>query len=93
MTQAPFSEPTTSKEAAKSLNQTKRKIDKERIYQFIKAQGVDGATDQEIESFTGISGNTLRPRRGELQRAGVIVKAVFKRKTESGRRATVWVIP
>ena len=91
MTHAPFSEPTTSKDAAKQINQHKREIDKERIFQFIKAQGIDGATDQEIEKFTGIKGDTLRPRRGELQRAGKITKALFKRKTESGRNAAVWV--
>lgn len=91
MVDAPYSEPDTSKAAAASLNKFKREIDKERILQFIQAQGSEGATDQEIEIFTKIKGDTLRPRRGELMKAGKITKAPFKRETKSGRQAAVWI--
>lgn len=49
------------------------------------------ATDEEIALRTGLAGNTVRPRRVELQRAG-LVEECGKRKTASGRNAVVWKV-
>jgi hypothetical protein len=49
-----------------------------------------GLTDEEIQQLTGIEGSTERPRRGELARAGKIVKTWQTRATKSGRLAAVW---
>ena len=46
-------------------------------------------TDLELEACLGISGSTLRPRRIELLRKGLISEN-GKRKTQSGRMAVVW---
>ncbi len=91
MKSTPYSEPTTSKESAKNLSKHKRLSDRQRILNYIMDCGEAGATDQEIASVTGIPGDTLRPRRGELASKGLIVKADFTRETHSGRKAAVWV--
>lgn len=51
----------------------------------------DGATDEEISRFTGLPGNTVRPRRRELQLAGLIRDSDRTRATASGRQAVVWI--
>jgi hypothetical protein len=91
MSIAPYSEPTTSKVAAENLNQEKRFSDCVRIYEFLKKRGKEGATDLEIQESLDIHGDTERPRRGELEKSGRIVKADRKRKTRSGRFAAVWI--
>lgn len=47
-------------------------------------------TDGEIAGRTGMSGDTVRPRRGELARRGLIRQTGEKRKTRAGRDAEVW---
>jgi hypothetical protein len=47
-------------------------------------------TDEEVMASTDMEGNTLRPRRRELQLSGYIVDSGERRKTQSGRTATVW---
>jgi predicted ArsR family transcriptional regulator len=46
-------------------------------------------TDQEIAHRLGIPENSARPRRVELERAG-LVRAVNKKQTSAGRTAYVW---
>lgn len=46
-------------------------------------------TDEEIIARTGLSPNTARPRRVELEKMGLIVAGEL-RKTRSGRWATTW---
>ncbi len=58
-----------------------------RVYQVIQFgfyYGA-GATDKEIQQKTGIDGSTVRPRRIELWKAGLIEDAGFKRDG-----CTVW---
>lgn len=50
-----------------------------------------GVTDEKISDLTGMPGNTERPRRKELERAGKIT-ARGTGKTRSGRKAVTWVI-
>ena len=50
-----------------------------------------GCTDAHLQRVLVLSGDTVRPRRGELQKAGLIVDSGRTRKTSSGRAATVWV--
>ena len=47
-------------------------------------------TDGEIIERTGMSGDTVRPRRLELAASGLIRKTGEKRKTRAGRPAEVW---
>ncbi len=52
----------------------------------------EGLTDLELQERTGLEGSTERPRRIELVTAGVVRDSGTKRKTPSGRAATVWEI-
>ena len=47
-------------------------------------------TGQEICERTGIIGDTMRPRRRELLKRGLIRQTGEKRKTKAGRDAEVW---
>lgn len=47
-------------------------------------------TDEEIGKATGLRGNTVRPRRLELLREGLIEDSGQVRPTRSGRDAIVW---
>lgn len=78
----------TSREAAESVEPHLRPM-QDKVLEAIKQAP---STDQEIAAATGMAENSVRPRRIELYRLGLIVSFGTKR-TSSGRRATVWVIP
>jgi hypothetical protein len=64
------------------------------VRSFIQSRGQRGATDEElIEAVMayGYAMNTIRPRRVELVRAGVVADSGRTRATGSGRDAIVWV--
>ncbi len=91
-TSAPYqSHSETSKEAADKIvphiNRCHRKI-----LEHLENVGALGATDQELETATGMAGNTARPRRIELLKLGLIRDSGKTRETFSGRKATVWVV-
>lgn len=50
-------------------------------------------TDEQIQTATGIEGNTERPRRRELQQAGLVRNSGHTAKTASGRNAFLWEVP
>lgn len=65
-----------------------------RVFWRILRAGEAGKTDEEIHRETGIDLNTVRPRRRELEKLGMIRKSGEKRPTGNGRRksmAAVWV--
>lgn len=76
-----------SKEAAVAIREPKGKLLMQ-VFDVIAAS--DGLTDQEIERETGLGGSTVRPRRRELECAGLVRDSGKRRKTESGRQAVVW---
>ena len=67
---------------------------------YIRSRGENGATDEEIQIALRTGGNTCRPRRIELMRAGLVEPAttmdehgwpaVRTRLTSHGRKATVY---
>lgn len=61
------------------------------VLAVIVATGPTGLTDDEGERLTGIKPQTYTPRRGELARAGYIERSGYKRPTQSGCPAAVWV--
>ena len=61
------------------------------ILSEICMSGERGRTDSDLQAMCLLSGDSVRPRRGELQKAGLIVDSGRTRKTSSGRAATVWV--
>ena len=80
----------TSLEAAKSIYPKVGTL-RRRVYDFIRGRGKAGATDFEIEYFQNIPGSTVRPRRRELELAGLVTATDMRRATASGRAAVVWV--
>lgn len=79
----------TSKEAAQKIVVVLNKLQGE-LYAAFQEAGVTGLTDEEIALGMGWDGSTARPRRVELARKGIIVKAGYCRLTTRGRKAEVW---
>jgi predicted transcriptional regulator len=79
----------TSEAAAESMEGKSPGL-RERVFRVVQGAGSYGMTADEIEEFSFISGNTVRPRLVELRRAGRIQHSGV-RQTRSGRRAYVWV--
>ena len=80
----------TSKAAAKAIAPvagTQRAL----VLSEIKCMCEYGRTDGELQAICGLAGDTVRPRRGELLKAGLIRDSGKTRKTASGRDAVVWV--
>ena len=87
----------TSADAADSMIKPAGKL-RFKVYQYIQSRGSVGATDEEVQDALGMSPNTQRPRRRELETAGKIAKMYFMgkrrtRATQSGRRAGLYAIP
>jgi predicted ArsR family transcriptional regulator len=76
----------TSAAAADSLGPATLNAMQRRVYEFICRTP---STDEEITTELAMNPSTVRPRRGELARRGLIVEA-GTRRTSSGRMATIW---
>lgn len=61
------------------------------VYRMIRARGPAGATDDEIERAMGLRHQTASARRRELVLLGTVRDSGKRRRTDSGRFATVWV--
>lgn len=86
-----YSNETTSREAAETLDPGVKQTMLQRVYDYICEQGERGATDQEMRDGLGIDGDTIRPRRTDLWNKGLIRKAPFERTTAANKRAQVWI--
>lgn len=62
-----------------------------RVFHFIAERGEEGATDHEVQAELGMTGDSERPRRWSLQRAGLICDSRQRRKSPTGRKAIVWI--
>lgn len=61
------------------------------VLAHIRGCAARGATDDEIQLALDLDGNTERPRRWELYKAGVI-HAIGYRVNRRGRRCAVWCV-
>ena len=86
---APFSNLTTSREAAQSIEPQLGNLE-ELVLEAIRASR-DGLTCDEVEEFTKLSHQCASARVNGLMKRGVIVDSGRKRKTRSGRNAIVWI--
>ena len=77
----------TSREAA-FLGTGTAEAGRARVLSLLRRQGP--MTLQQIEDALGLSGNTVRPRRCELEAAGLVVDSGKTAKTKSGRDAVLW---
>jgi hypothetical protein len=62
-----------------------------RIYAYLRDCGVYGATDQEIQDFLAIDGNSERPARRQLEKDRRVKRTPRWRYTRARRPAIVWV--
>ena len=88
---APFSREGTSEAAAEAIEPVLGKLRRE-VYALFQEVGADGATDEQVQIRLGLDGSTERPRRWELERAGLVVDSGRRRETISGRKAIVWIL-
>lgn len=82
----------TSIAAAEAIEPARSTL-RDLVLAAIQAAGVDGMTDQEIQTRLRLDPSTERPRRVELVVRGLVGDSGRTRPTSSGRRATVWVAP
>jgi len=87
----PFSEPSTSREAAESMRTTAGTL-RALIFDRIAEAGSVGLTSDEIQERTGWRSNTVGPRVTELKHAGRIMRSGQTRVTRSGRAAHVFIV-
>lgn len=110
ITKAPETEVTRRHRAIDDLNRTEaafRSIELDdttpmaRVFCAIACSGPRGTTDNELYANPDLAGmpqSTIRPRRIDLETAGLVVRATdatndnVKRPTESGGFAQVWVL-
>lgn len=79
-----------SVEAHKSVVSSK-KVLRAKIFRYIEAQGLFGATCDEIELALELSHQTASARVTELKADDLVIWSGHKRKTRSGRNAAVLV--
>lgn len=87
---APFQAHSETSRAAAEEILTLAAAMRARVYECI-VSAPDGMTDEEGQAALGMPGNTYRPRRRELQQAGMVCDSGRTRPTESGRSAVVWI--
>lgn len=63
----------------------------EQVLRFIQGRGFTGATDDEVEVALGLRHQTASARRRGLVVQGLVKASRRRRKTRTGRPATVWV--
>lgn len=80
----------TSLWAARSVRKSAPE-QRERVFTFI-SECAAGATDDEIAVTLGLDGNSVRPRRGELEKQERIRWSGKVRRTRTGRYARVWEV-
>lgn len=79
----------TSRMAADSINPRLSDLHRA-VYRHLRDSG--GSTDEQGQVATGLSPNTYRPRRRELELHGWVRNSGRPGKTASGRAAVVWEV-
>lgn len=88
----PFSNSTTSREAAQALAGTKHiESMSNAVYRLIREESDgDGQTAQDLQHRLATPGDTIRPRIWELVKAGKVYDSGERRTLPSGRKAIIW---
>lgn len=80
----------TSRAAAQQIGPHLNRL-QDMVLTFLRQRGAYGATDEEIQEALALNPSTQRPRRIELVAKGLALDLGPKRKTRSGRMASVWI--
>ena len=87
----PFaSDSDTSQQAARCIRSEAPQL-RQRVLAFIIERGAVGATDEEVQAALRLRTQSETPRRNELCRMRLVRDSGRRRRTSSGRMATVWV--
>jgi len=62
-----------------------------RVYNAIRHSDDYGLTDEQIQDALRMNPSTQRPRRRELEAAGLVVDSGRTRKCRSGMAAVIWI--
>jgi len=97
MTQDIFRWDHTPKQASWEANESikdYKKTMQNRIVSYIEGLGTEGATCDEVEEALSLSHQTASARISEMKNpsVGILENSKRRRKTRSGRGATVWVV-
>lgn len=90
--QLPFSNETTSCDAAVTQARSKVQADERKVLDAVQDgydRGMSGMTRDEIERATGLAMQTVTPRVDGLKRKGLLVEMELTRRTRRGRAAHV----
>ena len=61
-----------------------------KVFELFINRGLTGLTDNEIEKYLHLDGNTVRPIRGSLVTDGFVIDSGTTRNNEKGNRCIVW---
>ena len=61
-----------------------------KVYELFLNRGMSGLTDQEIEKYLHLDGNTVRPIRVSLVEDGFVIDTGTIRKNDKGNNCIVW---
>jgi hypothetical protein len=81
----------TGEQAAAAIRGSVGKL-RSLVLSYLRHVGEAGATDDQLQTALRMNPSTERPRRGELLALGFIADAGVRRRTATGRWATVWRI-
>lgn len=87
----PAEDTTTSRAAASSVTVAAQSM-RAALLRRLRASGLSGMTDEEMQHALGMNPNTQRPRRRELVLLGAITDSGRTRPCRSGRAASVWIL-
>lgn len=79
----------TSRAAAQAIEPSLGRLQRE-VLAYLRYCRDAGCTDEELQLSLVLNPSTERPRRIELVEKGLVVDSGVRRKTRSGRLATVW---
>jgi hypothetical protein len=90
--EAPFiASSDTSKAAAAAADGGKKVTNRDRILQFVRSTGSEGATDDEISQATLLLRQSICSARKVLMELGVLVDSGNRRMMSTGHQGAVWV--
>lgn len=92
MAQPPSVHVDTSMEAAEAIKPVASSI-RARVLKYIRECGTFGATEEMVEDYLKLDGNTIRPRIWELMKEGKVIDSGSRGFTKSGRKARVLMCP
>ena len=82
----------TTAAAQRSIDASRAGSTDRRILDELRKRGERGGTDEELQLALSLGGNSQRPRRVALAKAGKVIDSRRRRRTSSGRAAIIWIL-